>query len=151
MRLLLEKGADPNLATRGHVTPLMALVGGLGRKYGADLQVSPEEEKNAMQAISLLLDRGADLNATNDAGQTALHAAAMVGANGVVRFLVDRGARLDAKNSQGRTAREEALRGLANADGAQNDPHPDTAALLAELMEKRGLLALKRRARPARR
>ena len=36
----------------GHVTPLMALVGGLGRKYGADLQVSPEEEKNAMQAIS---------------------------------------------------------------------------------------------------
>ena len=98
--------------------PLMALVGGLGRKYGADLQVSPEEEKNAMQAISLLLDRGADLNAANDAGQTALHAAAMVGANGVVRFLVDRGARLDAKNGQGRTPRDEALRGLANVDGA---------------------------------
>ena len=139
MRLLLEKGADPNLATRGNVTPLMALVGGLGRKYGADLQVSPEEEKNAMQAISLLLDRGADLNAANDAGQTALHAAAMVGANGVVRFLVDRGARLDVKNGQGRTPREEALRGLANVDGAQNDPHLDTAALLAELMEKHGL------------
>jgi len=139
MRLLLEQGADPNLATRGHVTPLMALVGGLGRKYGADLQVSPEEEKNALQAISLLLDRGADLNAANDAGQTALHAAAMVGANGVVRFLVDRGAKLDAKNSQGRTPREEALRGLANVDGAQNDPHLDTAALLAELMEKGGL------------
>src|SRR5206468_3347963 len=53
MRLLLEQGADPNIATRGHVTPLMALVGGLGRKYGADLQVSAEEEKNALQAISL--------------------------------------------------------------------------------------------------
>ena len=139
MRLLLEKGADPNIATRGGVTPLMALVGGLGRKYGADLRVSPEEEKNALQAIALLLDRGADLNAANDAGQTALHAAAMVGANGVVRFLVDRGARLDAKNGQGRTPREEALRGLANVDGAQNDPHPDTAALLAELMEQHGL------------
>ena len=139
MRLLLEKGADPNLATNSHVTALMALAGGLGRKYGADLHVSPDEEKSAMQAMTLLLNRGADLNAANDAGQTALHAAAMVGANGVVRFLVDGGARLDAKNAQGRTPRDEALRGMANVDGALNDPHLDTAALLAELMEKKGL------------
>jgi ankyrin repeat protein len=117
----------------------MALAGGLGRKYGADLHVSPDEEKSAMQAMTLLLNRGADLNAANDAGQTALHAAAMVGANGVVRFLVDGGARLDAKNAQGRTPRDEALRGMANVDGALNDPHLDTAALLAELMEKKGL------------
>ena len=139
MRLLLGKGADPALATRTHVTPMMALVGGLGRKYGADLQVSPEEEKNATQALTLLLDRGADVNAANDAGQTALHAAAMLGANGIVRFLVERGARLDVKNGQGRTPRDEALRGLTNVDGALNDPHADTAALLAALMEKRGL------------
>ena len=139
MRLLLDKGADPAIATRRHVTPLMALVGGLGRKYGADLQVSPDEEKNAIAGHALLLDRGADVNAANDAGQTALHAAAMLGANGIVRFLVDRGARLDVRNGQGRTPRDEALRGLTNVDGALNDPHPDTAALLAELMEKRGL------------
>jgi hypothetical protein len=63
----------------------------------------------------------------------------MLGANGIVRFLVERGARLDAKNAQGRTPRDEALRGLPNVDGALNDPHTDTAALLAELMEKRGL------------
>jgi ankyrin repeat protein len=139
MRLLLEKGADPGLATRSRVTALMALVGGLGRKYGADLHVSPDEEKQALEAITLLLARGADVNAANDAGLTALHAAAMVGANGVVRFLVDRGARLDAKSSQGRTPRDEALRGMANVDGALNDPHLDTAALLEDLMEKRGL------------
>jgi len=139
LRLLLDKGADPALTTRTHIAPLMALVGGLGRKYGADLQVSPEEEKNAKEALALLLERGADINAANDAGQTALHAAAMLGANGIVRFLVERGARLDAKNAQGRTPRDEALRGLPNVDGALNDPHTDTAALLAELMEKRGL------------
>jgi ankyrin repeat protein len=122
MRVLLDHGADASITTRGRVTPLMALVGGLGRKYGADLHVSPEEEKNAMAAIALLLDRGADVNAANDAGQTSLHAAAMLGANGIVRFLVDRGARVDARNGQGRTPRDEALRGLANVDGALTIP-----------------------------
>ena len=139
MRLLLDKGADSSLTTRNHVNALMALVGGLGRKYGADLHVSEDEEKNALREIAVLIDRGADVNAANDAGQTALHAAAMVGANGVVRFLVDRGARIDAKNKQGRTPRDEALRGMANVDGALNDPHTDTADLLADMMSKRGI------------
>jgi len=139
MRLLLDRGADPNLTTRNHVNALMALVGGLGRKYGADLHVSADEERNAVQEITRLIDRGADVNAASDAGQTALHAAAMVGANGVVRFLVDHGARLDAKNRQGRMPRDEALRGMANVDGALNDPHVDTADLLAGMMSERGI------------
>ena len=63
MRLLIEKGANPNIATRNKTTALMALVGGLGRKYGADLQVSAAEEKNALEAAKLLLDLGADVNA----------------------------------------------------------------------------------------
>ena len=70
MRLLIDKGADPNIATRNKTTALMALVGGLGRKYGADLQVSAAEEKNALEAAKLLLDLGADVNAANEAGQT---------------------------------------------------------------------------------
>ena len=139
MRLLLEKGAEPTIATRNKTTALMALVGGLGRKYGADLQVSPAEEKNALEAATLLLDRGADVNAANEAGQTALHAAAAIGANGVVRFLVERGARLDAKTRQGRTALDESLRGVPNVDGAPGEAHEDTAALLRELMTERGI------------
>ena len=141
MRLLLEKGADPSIATRNGTTALMALVGGLGRKYGADLQVSPAEEKNALEAAKLLLDRGANVNAANEAGQTPLHAAAAIGANGVVRFLVERGAKLDAKTRQGRTALDESLRGVPNVDGAPGDAHQDTAALLRELMTQRGLVA----------
>jgi ankyrin repeat protein len=139
MRLLVEKGADTSLATRNKTTALMALVGGLGRKYGADLKVSPAEEKNALEAAKLVLDLGADVNAANEAGQTSLHAAAAIGANGVVRFLVERGARLDAKTRQGRTPVDEALRGVPNVDGAPGEGHEDTAALLRELMAQRGI------------
>ena len=139
MRLLIDKGANPNIATRNKTTALMALVGGLGRKYGADLQVSALEEKNALEAAKLLLDLGADVNAANEAGQTSLHAAAAIGANGVVRFLVERGARLDAKTRQGRTPLDESLRGVPNVDGAPGEAHEDTAALLRELMTQRGI------------
>jgi ankyrin repeat protein len=136
MRLLLASGANPNLPTRNNTTALMALVGGLGRKYGADLKVSPAEESNALEAAKLVLDLGADVNASSEAGQTPLHAAAAIGANGVVRFLVERGARLDAKTRQGRTPLDEALRGVANIDGAPGEGHEDTAAVLRELMAK---------------
>ena len=149
MQLLLEKRADPTIATRNGTTALMALVGGLGRKYGADLQVSPAEEKNALAAAKLLLDRGADVNAANEAGQTPLHAAAAIGANGVVRFLVERGARLDAKTRQGRTALDESLRGVPNVDGAPGEAHEDTAALLRALMAQRGIVVAPAAARGA--
>jgi ankyrin repeat protein len=139
MRLLIDKGANPNIATRNKTTALMALVGGLGRKYGADLHVSAIEEKNALEAAKLLLDLGADVNAANEAGQTSLHAAAAIGANGVVRFLVERGARLDARTRQGRTPLDDSLRGVANVDGAPGEAHEDTAALLRELMAQRGI------------
>ena len=139
MRLLIDKGANPNIATRNKTTALMALVGGLGRKYGADLRVSAAEEKNALEAAKLLLDLGADVNASNEAGQTSLHAAAAIGANGVVRFLVERGAGVDAKTRQGRTPLDEALRGVPNVDGAPGEGHEDTAALLRELMAQRGI------------
>jgi hypothetical protein len=70
---------------------------------------------------------------------TPLHAAAAIGANGVVRFLVERGARLDAKTRQGRTALDESLRGVPNVDGAPGEAHEETAALLRELMARRGI------------
>src|SRR6476660_2709901 len=68
MHLLLAKSANSALATQDHTTALMAAVGGLGRKYGEDLHVTPQEEENAIRIAMLLLERGADINAANDAG-----------------------------------------------------------------------------------
>ena len=139
IRLLLAKGANPNLTTRTLTTALMAAAAASAWRYGADLKVSPEEEKTAIEVITLCLERGADVNAASNTGQTALHGAALIGTNAVVRFLVERGAKLDAKTTAGRTPLDEALRGVTNADGAAGEANDGTAALLRELMTKRGI------------
>ena len=88
MRLLLELGADPLLPNLAHTTPLMAAAG-LGT-------AAPEEEAGtepeAVIATQLLLDLGADINAVNVAGDTAMHGAAYGSFPTVVQLLADHGA-----------------------------------------------------------
>ena len=72
MRLLLELGADPFVPNLDNSTALMAAAG-LGT-------TSPEEEggtePEALVATQLLLDLGADVNAVDNKGDTAMHGAA---------------------------------------------------------------------------
>jgi ankyrin repeat protein len=105
MKLLLEAGADPTLTMPNKSTALM-FAAGLGWREGSPAapsydQGTPEE---AIQAITLLLDRGFDLNAANDNGDTALHLAVTNrGAPAIVKFLIARGANLKAQNKRGQT------------------------------------------------
>ena len=99
MRLLLDKGADPLIATNAKVTALM-VAAGVGWRDGK----SHGAESDAINAIELCLDHGADINAANDKGETALHGATMRGANTVISYLVSRGADVNAKNEKGRAA-----------------------------------------------
>ena len=56
------------------------------------------------------MQAGIDINATTNAGETALHAAISGrGAESIVRFLVESGANLSAKNKQGRTPLDVAV------------------------------------------
>ena len=135
MRLLLARGADPKLATRAGITPLMAAAG-LGSKE-EDTTGRFKTEDEAIQAIQLCLDAGVDINAANGQGQTALYAAALKGYDKVVQFLADHGATLTAKDKQGKTALDAAL-GLAGGsggfDGSRKDVHESTAELLRKLI-----------------
>jgi ankyrin repeat protein len=137
MRLLLAKGADPKLATRAGVTPLMAAAG-LGSKE-EDATGRFKTEADAIDAIQLCLDAGVDINAAKGHGQTARYAAALKGWDKVVQFLADHGANLTAKDRQGKTPLDAAL-GLAGGsggfDGSRRDVHESTADLLKKLIAK---------------
>jgi uncharacterized protein len=135
MRVLLDGGANPNLMTRNFTTALMfAAAAAGGRNRSADNDV--------IEAISLCLKHGADVNAFNNTGQTAVHLATDRGADGVVRFLAEHGAELDIKDKDGRTALDVALGVPASAfqgrrGAAPAQVHESTAALLRELIGAR--------------
>ena len=107
MRILLAGGADPRLATDEGTTPLM-VAAGLG-PFEKDRP--KEKEKDALKAVLLAVELGNDVNAvtTGTGGRTALHGAAYMGANDIIRFLVERGARLDAEDKYGQTPLSIAL------------------------------------------
>jgi uncharacterized protein len=127
MRLLLDYGADPNLATYGGTTPLMA-ASGVGWVVQ---QTYTESMPSLLEAIRICLERKADVNAVNSMGLTALLGAANKGANDIIKLLVANGARLDAVDKHGRDAYRWAGGVFLAAVGAELKPH--TIALLDEL------------------
>ena len=58
----------------------------------------------AEEAVRILVEAGADVNAVNEADFTALHGAAFRGLNEVMEYLVAYGADIDARGFRGRTA-----------------------------------------------
>ena len=88
MRELLKLGADPLLANADNTTPLMAAAG-LGT---ANPLEEAGTEAEALEAVQLLLERGADVNAVDSNGDTAMHGAAYGNFPTVVQLLADRGA-----------------------------------------------------------
>ena len=88
MRVLLELGADPLLPNSNGTTPLMAAAG-----VGT---TSPDEEagdeSEALEAVNMLLDLGADINTVDTNGNTAMHGAAYNAYPQVAKLLAERGA-----------------------------------------------------------
>jgi ankyrin repeat protein len=88
MRLLRELSADPLLPNFDNTTPLMAAAG-LGTTEPLE---EAGEEPEAIEAVKMLLDLGADVNAVDNNGDTAMHGAAYNNYPLVVKLLADRGA-----------------------------------------------------------
>ena len=128
MRLLLDAGADPALIPDDKTTPLMAAAG-LG--HGGDRYERFWSAGRALEAVTFLVQHGADVNAANEAGFTALHGTAFVGADGAAEYLVQHGANPNAQDFLNRTPYRiaEGHKG----GGMSFVSRPSTAALLAKL------------------
>ena len=65
--------------------------------------LAPSLEQVALGAVRFVTEAGADVNAVNQAGNTAIHLAAISKTSSVVQWLADHGARLDMRNKRGQT------------------------------------------------
>jgi len=161
MRLLVANGADPNVPTMKpagrarfgdmletrevidqsglppvpiggpSVTPLHAAAGvGYGEGFGANShRYAPT---GMLAAVQYLVEEfGADVNAADHEGNTALHHAAARGDNEMILYLVAKGANVKAVDREGRTTVD-----MANGPVQRIQPFPETIALLEKLGAK---------------
>jgi ankyrin len=131
MRLLLAKGADPKIATVNGTNALM-MAAGVNWVIG---QTFAETPGAYLEAVTLCLELGFDVNGVNQMGLAAVHGAANRGSDDIIELLASRGAQLDLKDKEGRTP-------TTWAEGvflATNSPiaRPSTIALLQRLLSTR--------------
>ena len=132
MRLLLANGVDPAIPADDNTTALVVAAG--LTQQDSETRVP---ESAHLEAVKLLIDLGIDINAANDGGFNALHAAALAGFDTVVQFLVDNGIKLNEKTkttTRNAGARVPGQTALGIAEGSNFTgfflARPSTAALL---------------------
>jgi ankyrin repeat protein len=113
IRALLDHGVDVNLRS-----------GGPGFPVGFNDETPLiEAASRYAETVRLLIERGADVNARNAMGQTALMRATMNGASEVILLLLEKGADPSIRSQQGH---------FALADAGSRCPSPDACRALIE-------------------
>ena len=82
------------------------------------------------EAVKVLVEAGANVNAVNEGDFTALHGAAFRGLNEIIQYLVEHGADINARDFRGRTPYRLAE---GSKQSFQFQAYPETAAFLKQL------------------
>ena len=124
MRVLAGAGANIELPIEAGTTPLMAAIDnpsfltGVTDRRGRILStvetaalVDSEGERGTLDAVKTIVELGADVNATNRSGATALHTAASAGHAPAMAVLTSAGADVNAADRRGSTPLHNAASG----------------------------------------
>jgi ankyrin repeat protein len=161
MKLLLQYGADPNIptmrvATRqrgqggtrggsdtdpasrppiptgGPAIPPLVATAGAGYSEGFAGNAHRFAPTGMMAAVKFLVEEvGADVNAEDEDGNTAVHNAASRGDNEMILYLVSKGADVKKVNRRGQTTVD-----MANGPVQRTQPYPETIKLLMSMGAK---------------
>ncbi|MGE0460530.1 MAG: ankyrin repeat domain-containing protein [Vicinamibacterales bacterium] len=157
MKMLIAAGADPAIPTMKpmsrrfgggagaedrsgvppvpvggpNVTPLQAAAG-VGYGFGFAANSHHYAPTGLLAAVKYLVEEtGADVNAVDADGNTAVHHAAARGDNEMILYLVSKGAIVTRVNRAGQTTVD-----MANGPVQRTQPYPETIALLEKLGAK---------------
>ena len=126
MRVLANNGADLRVVMPDGTTSLMTAVRAR-RRTEPGLTPNPiENERLMLEAATVAIDVGVDVNAVDETGTTALHTAASRHLDTVVQLLADSGAELNARNGDDKTP-------MMLAAGRGGDDTNSTVELLRRL------------------